>query len=115
VRHSPANVPALPGRTLVLVDLSGSMWSPLSTRSQAQRWEAAALFGFAPGLRAESVDVVVYGSSYERVPLVPAGSLLSSITGLRGMGGTNTLAATYGGHDRVVILTDRGARGGWPF
>jgi hypothetical protein len=112
VQHSLANVPALPGRTLVLVDLSGSMWSPLSTRSQAQRWEAAALFGFALGLRAESADVVVYGSSHERVPLVPAGSLLSSIAGLRGMGGTDTfgtLAATYAGHDRVVILTDEQA------
>ncbi|MDF3144268.1 TROVE domain-containing protein [Streptomyces sp. T21Q-yed] len=35
--HSLANVPALPGRTLVLVDRSGSMWGPLSDRSKLNR------------------------------------------------------------------------------
>lgn len=115
VQHSLSNVPALPGRTLVLVDLSGSMWARLSARSELQRWEAAALFGFALGLRAESADVFAYGTSHERVPLTKVGSLLSSLTGLRGMGGTDTwgtLAATYAGHDRVVILTDEQTQGG---
>lgn len=112
VGHSLAGVPPLPGRTLVLVDLSGSMWSPLSQRSELQRWEAAALFGFALGLRAEAADVYVYGSQHERVPLAAGTSLLSSIRDLRGMGGTDTfgtLARTYDGHDRVVILTDEQA------
>lgn len=114
VQHSLANVPALPGRTLVLVDLSGSMWAPLAARSELQRWEAGALFGFALGLRAEQADVYVYGTGYERVPLAKAGSLLSTVKGLRSMGGTDTfgtLAATYAGHDRVVILTDEQAHG----
>jgi hypothetical protein len=123
VQHSLANVPGLPGRTLVLLDLSGSMWSPLSGRSRLQRWEAAALFGVALGLRARSADVVAYGTSWQRVPLSPGGSLLSAITGLRNLGGTDTfgaLAATYAGHDRVVILTDeqaqptRWSRTTWP-
>lgn len=42
--HSPANVPALPGRTLILVDRSGSMRSPLSDRSPFNRADAAAIW-----------------------------------------------------------------------
>jgi hypothetical protein len=112
VQHSLANVPALPGRTLILVDLSGSMWSPLSARSELQRWEAAALFGFALALRAQSADTYVYGSSYQRIDPPMASSLLTLIGRMQGMGGTDTfgtLAHTYGGHDRVVILTDEQA------
>ncbi len=54
--HSLANVPALPGRTLVLVDRSGSMfYSRLSDRSELNRADAAAIFGTALALRAGSV------------------------------------------------------------
>jgi hypothetical protein len=112
VQHSLANVPSLPGRTLVLVDLSGSMWTSLSDRSELQRWEAAALFGFALGLRAEYADVYVYGTDRRRVDLPKAASLLPTVKGLSGMGGTDTfgtLARSYLDHDRVVILTDEQA------
>ena len=41
--HSLANVPALPGRTLVLVDRSGSMfYSRMSDRSELTRADAPA-------------------------------------------------------------------------
>ena len=112
MQHSLVNVPSLPGRTLVLVDLSGSMWSSLSDRSELQRWEAAALFGFALGLRAQAADVYVYGTGRRRVDLPKAASLLPTIKGLPNMGGTDTfgtLAASYTGHDRTVILTDEQA------
>ncbi len=112
VQHSLANVPVLPGRTLILVDLSGSMWTTLSDRSDLQRWEAAALFGFALGLRAQFADVYVYGTDRQRVSLPKAGSLLPTIAGLTNMGGTDTfgaVATSYTGHDRVVILTDEQA------
>lgn len=115
VQHSLANVPALPGRTLILIDLSGSMWSPLSNRSDLQRWEAAALFGLALGLRAQHADVHVYGSTHHRVTLPPAGSLLPAVKGMRDLGGTDTwgtFARTWAGHDRAVILTDEQAHPG---
>lgn len=112
VQHCLANVPSLPGRTLVLVDLSGSMRTPLTARSTLQCWEAAALFGFALGMRAGQADVFVYGSDHRRVSLPTAGSLLPTVKGLRDLGGTRTwqtLRSTYAGHDRVVILTDEQA------
>jgi hypothetical protein len=112
LEHSVSNIPRLGDRTLVLIDLSGSMWSPLSERSQAQRWEAAAVFGFALAKAAESADVVVYGTSHQPVDIPKGASILRSISGLGNMGGTDTfgtLARTYNGHDRVVILTDEQA------
>ena len=45
--HSLANVPVLPGRTLVLVDTSGSMRGALSRNGSLMRWDAAAVFGLA--------------------------------------------------------------------
>lgn len=65
--HSLANVPALGGRTLILVDRSGSMWSPLSDRSKLNRADAAAIFGTALALRAADADLVEFGTDSARV------------------------------------------------
>ena len=71
--HSLANVPALPGRTLVLVDRSGSMfYSRLSDRSELNRADAAAIFGTALALRAADADLVEFGTSSNRMR-VPQG------------------------------------------
>lgn len=107
--HSLAHVPALPGRTLILVDRSNSMGAPVSTKSQMSRADAAALFGTALALRAEKAKLVQFGSSSEEVPIAQGQSVLRAMQAFRGMGGTHTLAAVdrwFSGHDRVVIITD---------
>jgi len=111
---SLANVPALPGRTLVLVDVSGSMASPMSNRSRAQRWELAALFGSALAARSAKTDVVAFQSYSRRVDVAKGGSVLRAIEQFKPLvgGGTETFAALeehYKAHDRVVILTDEQA------
>lgn len=106
------NVPSLPGRSLILVDLSGSMWDKMSARSELQRWEAAATFGLALALRAEFADLVAFGDSAQVVKVSKGASLLPLVQAMnRSLGGTRTgeaVAATLrpGYHDRVVILTD---------
>lgn len=110
------NVPALPGRTLVLVDRSGSMFGPLSARSALTMADAAALFGAAVAARAASADLVQFGSSSREVRPRPAESLLRVIERFGDLGGTNTAAAVrrhYRGHDRVLIVTDEQAWAGW--
>ncbi len=123
VQHSLANVPAMPGRTLVLVDVSGSMDSTLSDRSELRRWEAAALFGAALTARAEAADLWAYSSDHygpnrfrTRISIPAGGSVLPVVESVRQCpsfgGGTQTaraLAETYTGHDRVVVLTDEQA------
>ncbi|MFC9296360.1 TROVE domain-containing protein [Streptomyces sp. NPDC057011] len=110
--HSLANVPALPGRTLVLVDRSGSMWSPLSERSQLNRADAAAVFGAALALRAEHADLVQFGSDSHAVPYTRGESVLKVLERFGDLGGTYTAKAVrehYRGHDRVLIVTDEQA------
>lgn len=115
VNASLTNVPELPGRTLVLVDCSGSMWAPMSGRSELQRWEAGALFGSAVALRNHGrVDLVRFGEDSAQI-IVPAGHALLSMVNAShfpNMGGTYTsraVARHYKGHDRVIVLTDEQA------
>lgn len=110
---SLANVPSLPGRTLVLVDCSGSMFGMgMSDRSKVSRHELAGVFGTALAMRAESADLYAYGTQVVGVPFQKTGSVLRIVEGLRDMGGTQTGAAvrhTFRGHDRIVLLTDEQA------
>jgi hypothetical protein len=111
---SLANVPGLPGKTLVLVDVSGSMAMAMSNRSAGQRWELAALFGAAVANRAENADVVAFQSTATQVKLKKGDSVLRAIERFKPLvgGGTETFRAlreNFKKHDRVVILTDEQA------
>ncbi|MFN2538015.1 MAG: TROVE domain-containing protein, partial [Mycobacteriales bacterium] len=103
LQASLANVPALPGRTLVLVDRSGSMFAPLSRRAQLTRADAAAVFGVALALRAESADVVEFGTSSKVVRVPRGASVLAVADRFGNLGATNTAAAVrrhFARHDR---------------
>ncbi|MEV6988850.1 TROVE domain-containing protein [Streptomyces sp. NPDC093228] len=108
--HSLANVPALSGRTLVLVDRSGSMfYSRLSDRSELTRADAAAVFGTALALRAADADLVEFGTGSNTVGFRRGESVLKVLGRFGDLGGTDTTGAVrrhYGGHDRVLIVTD---------
>ncbi|MFJ3771492.1 TROVE domain-containing protein [Streptomyces sp. NPDC090075] len=108
--HSLANVPALPGRTLVLVDRSGSMfYSRLSDRSELNRADAAAIFGTALALRAADADLVEFGTTSRRLEFDRAESVLKILGRFGDLGGTDTTSAIrahYRGQDRVLIVTD---------
>ncbi|MFF7445181.1 MULTISPECIES: TROVE domain-containing protein [unclassified Streptomyces] len=107
--HSLANVPVLPGRTLVLVDRSGSMWARLSDRSELNRADAAAIFGAALALRAERADLVEFGTTSRNLPYDKGESVLKILGRFGDLGGTDTTSAVrahYRGQDRVLIVTD---------
>ncbi|MFG2572091.1 TROVE domain-containing protein [Streptomyces sp. NPDC048481] len=108
--HSLANVPALPGRTLVLVDRSGSMfYARLSDRSDLSRADAAAIFGTALALRAADADLVEFGSTSNAIKFREGESVLRILERFGDLGGTDTTEAVrrhYRGHDRVLIVTD---------
>lgn len=111
---SLSNVPSLSGRTLILVDRSGSMFGFHSTDSELTMADKAAIFGSALALRAEDADLVQFGSAwrgpaFEKVSFRKGDSLLPMMDKFRDMGGTDTAAAVKGsfnGHDRVIIITD---------
>lgn len=113
VQLSLANVPSLPGRTLILWDCSGSMFDRVGgERSTLNRAESAGVFCAALALRAEDATLVQYGTSHREIKVPKAGSLLRLANDVRSMGGTNTwetARATYRNHDRIVIVTDEQA------
>ena len=112
---SLANVPSLPGRTLVLVDRSGSMFGGISKRSGLNRADSAAVFGTALALRAAAADLVEFGTSHRPIRPKAGASVLAVLKEFTSLGGTNTaeaVRANYRGHDRVVIITDEQAWGG---
>lgn len=131
---SLANIPALPGNTLILVDTSYSMNERLSERSDLMRWDAAAVFGLALARRCETAAVVSYSASHgwrtgggfaasttnwKQFPQTPGESLLKAVQrwkdgGYFIGGGTETVgtireAFNPAVHHRVVLLTDEQA------
>ncbi|GAA3646209.1 TROVE domain-containing protein [Streptomyces chitinivorans] len=109
LNHSLGSVPELPGRTLVLVDRSGSMFGGLSERTRLNRADSAAVFGAAVALRAQAADLVEFGTSSRAVPFRRGESVLRVLERFGSLGGTNTSEAVrrhYRGHDRVLIVTD---------
>ncbi|MEV2239601.1 TROVE domain-containing protein [Micromonospora sp. NPDC049891] len=110
---SLSNVPELLGRTLVLVDRSGSMFGRMSEKSELTSADAAAVFGSALALRnVGRVDLVEFGNSSRVIDVKFGDSLLRTVDRFTNLGGTETLAAVrrhYAGHDRVLIVTDEQA------
>lgn len=110
------NVPVLKGKTLILVDQSGSMYGmPYSKQGERKPAELAALFGAALALRAEDADLIAYGDRGQKVSFTKATPVLElTRKAMFSGGGTQTfqvLNQFYAGHDRVVILTDEQAFG----
>ncbi|MFF2549230.1 TROVE domain-containing protein [Kitasatospora sp. NPDC058063] len=107
--HSLANVPELPGRTLILVDRSGSMFDRSGGPTELNRADSAAIFGTALKVRAAEADLVEFGTTSRVVDVGRGEAVLRVLERFSDLGGTNTADAVrthYRGHDRVVIVTD---------
>ncbi|MFD7660269.1 TROVE domain-containing protein [Actinosynnema sp. NPDC059797] len=114
LRASLRNLPPLPGRSLVLVDTSGSMQNALSQRSRMTAVKAAAVFGVALAAKGERVDLHGFATGVFRHEHPAGGSVLKGVAGLvdrvgeagHGTDVAGALRATYRGHDRVFVISD---------
>lgn len=114
LQASLSNVPRLVGRTLVLVDRSGSMFGPASKASQLSNADAAAIFGTVLAQRSERADLAEFGTGSQPVRFAAGESVLTVISRFGNLGGTNTAEAVRrhyrrGYHTRVVVVTDEQA------
>lgn len=121
LEYSMRNIPELPGRTLVLVDTSGSMTGMgLSARSTVTPLMAAALLGVAlthrnTAPRGEgTVDLHGFASGEFRHEIQRGVSVLHEVQRFVARAGEvghgtdmwGALRRTYAGHDRVFLITD---------
>lgn len=118
LNHCLANIPALSGETLIMVDTSGSMDQAFSRDGSLHFWDAAVVFGLALASRANYADVVSYSGSHQgqHFPLKSGESLLAAVKrwkndGFFFGGGTATAYNIRrhlrpGFHNRVIVLTD---------
>lgn len=113
---SCGNIPRLRGRSLVLIDLSGSMTNKVSAKSEMSRWEVGALFAAALSKRCEQVDIALFATNNGKLPMQRSESILRYMERVaavqrsgqlqHGTMGYTALADQYDGHDRAVFFTD---------
>lgn len=110
LNFSLENVPSLDGKTLILVDRSGSMFYSPSDKNGLDFADSAAIFGSTLALRAENSTLVQFGSDSSEVSFNRSGSVLNTLKEFDNMGGTNTHAAITkfynSSYDRVIVITD---------
>ncbi len=103
----------LSGHTVLVVDVSGSMESPISSRSEMRRTDAA--YGLAILLReiAEKVTIYSFSEAAKRVPSRRGMALRDALDKSQAHSGTylgKSLAEVEAdvreGYDRVIIITD---------
>jgi hypothetical protein len=110
-----ANLPALPGRSLILVDTSSSMSSlGFSARSTMSPVKAAAVFGVTLAARGEQVDLHGFADGVFRHKVPAGASVIREVdrfvnrVGEVGHGTriAESVKATLRGHDRVFVISD---------
>jgi hypothetical protein len=99
----------LPGKTVLLVDVSGSMDAPLSRRSEMRRNDAA--YGLAVLLReiAESVSIYSFSDTLMMVPARQGFALRDAINASQRHSGTclgRALSGVTEKYDRMIVITD---------
>jgi 60 kDa SS-A/Ro ribonucleoprotein len=107
LRAAIAEMPALRGKTIVLVDVSGSMTSRMSRKSDLTRMDAAAALGaIVPG----DLRLFTFSSDLVEVPPRRGMAGVDAIVRSQYHGSTN-LGSAVGRinalkHDRLIVVTD---------
>lgn len=103
-------MPKLTGKTVIVVDCSGSMSAQLSTRSQLTRFEAAAALAILVREIADEVSVYAYGSKEEEIAprrgMALRDALRSANVGWATDLGRCIKTVNKEDYDRVIVITD---------
>jgi 60 kDa SS-A/Ro ribonucleoprotein len=103
----------LAGRTVLLVDISGSMNAPLSRRAEMLRTDAA--YGLAVLLReiAEKVSIYTFSDNLKQVPNRRGFALRDALDSSQPHAGTNlglALGRIDERYDRIIVISDEQSR-----
>lgn len=108
--RSLATMEKLPGKTVLLVDVSGSMFGcPISAKSDLDRFDAAAALAMLCKEVCEEVEIYSFSTNLARVTPRSGFALREAISKSQQHGGTNlgsSLRQLTSKHDRIIVFTD---------
>ena len=102
----------LPGKTILLIDVSGSMEQDLSSRSEMKREDAASGLAILARELCDNVEIFTFSNKLVRVPARHGFALRDAIHASQDHGGTRLGSALEGinslepAYDRLVVITD---------
>ena len=102
----------LPGKTVLLIDVSGSMFgTKVSAKSDLDRFDAAAALAVLAREICEEVEIYSFSNSLVRIPARRGFALVEAIKGSQSHSGTATGSAVRQlnartGYDRLIVFTD---------
>ena len=103
----------LPGKTLLMVDVSGSMFGPkVSAKSDIDRFDAAAALAVLCREICEEVEIFTFSNDAKRIAPRRGFALVDALRTSQHHGGTSTghslrqAYAQVGKHDRCIVFTD---------
>lgn len=107
----------LPGKTVLLVDVSGSMFHPLSSKSDLSRADAATALSMLAREICENVSVYAFSTNITEIPARRGFALRDAIVRSLPHDSTNLSGAVrYVNQnvkcDRLIVITDEQAQGG---
>lgn len=116
---SIANLPKLPGKTVIAIDISGSMSDPVSTKSNVRCYEIAMLLGLIANRICDDAIVYTFNNGVYNITVPKRISILNEVSKARCYGGTYMelpFAAVIDQKvkaDRIIILSDNECNSSW--
>lgn len=118
---SIGNLPKLPGKTVIAIDVSGSMGSRISAKSDVQCCDIAMMLGLIANKICEDSLVLQFGTKLRKMPVSKRSGLLYATTHESCAGGGTQMSLPFEymiknkiACDRIIILSDNECnRSGW--
>jgi hypothetical protein len=109
--RSLATLEKLPGKTILMVDVSGSMFGvKISEKSDLDRFDAAAALAMLCKEVCESVEIYTFSTAAVRVAPRSGFALVEALNKSQGHGGTNLgnslRQITTSQRERIIVMTD---------
>lgn len=107
-------IPKMSGKTVILVDVSGSMDHPISAKSQMTRMDAACGIAIIAREMFEDVQILSFSAMLATIPPRHGFALRDAIVSSQPHGSTflAQALARISGYDRIVIVTDEQSHDG---
>jgi len=119
VESACENVPKLPGRTVIAVDVSGSMSSNVSAKSDVRCCEIGMMLGIIANRICDDSIFYVFNGAIGQKQIPSAGILYSAMHESMAYGGTDMnlpfkkMMEDKIHCDRVIVISDNECNGGW--